>query len=97
LSGISDPLAALVVGLFAITLFGLVLYIGAAPPILIHDFAKHGWHFVPGPADLVHVGPVGNLAQIVGAGAAAWMFFRAIVLILAIALVFGILSNHYHF
>jgi len=94
--GVSDPLSAAFLGLFAITFFFLVMFVGTMPPIVIHQLAGNGWVLPHKHAQILNIGPLGNLAQIVGAGAAVFLLFRATWVVVVISGIGALVINHYH-
>ena len=94
----ADPLAGGIWLLMAVVLFGLVIYAGMTPPMIFHlllgGMPKH--HPVK-LADLFAIGPIGNLAQLTGAGTAVYLYFQATSLVIVVSLVVGFLSVIYHF
>jgi len=66
-------------GAFFIVAVGMVVLVGALPPVVAHQLAHNGWRLNSHPHDysLIHIGLIGNVAQLVGAGGALYILFRA--------------------
>lgn len=93
----ADPLAGGIVLLMGVVFFFLVVYVGTTPPMIFHLLLGGApKHHAPKLADLFAIGPIGNLAQLVGAGTAAYLYFQATSLVFGASLVFGVLSLVYH-
>jgi hypothetical protein len=74
----ADPLAGGIVPPMGVVFSGLVVCAGMTPPI-IFDILLNGGpkHLAVKLAVLFAIGPIGNLAQLIGTGAAVYLYFQA--------------------
>jgi len=93
----ADPLAGGIVLLMGVVFFFLVVYVGMTPPMIFHLLLGGAApkHHAVKLADLFAIGPIGNLAQLIGAGTAAYLYVQATSLMFGASLVFGVLSVVY--
>jgi len=91
-----DPLAGAMLLLMAVVFFFLVIYVGMTPPMVFHIMTHGGPKPHPKLADLFAIGPLGNLAQLVGAGTALYMFFQATSVVIVLGLIGAVVTTAFH-